>query len=79
MAKQFKELVLKPFERYGRRYERGDIYRIVSITDLDANFLNDRKEDFGFEYIEVKNEEVETIKETMETPQPKRGFPKKKF
>lgn len=79
MTKRFKELVLKPFEAYGRRYERGDLHRIVSITDLDAKFLNDRKEDFGFEYIEVKNEEVETIKETMETPQPKRGFPKKKY
>jgi hypothetical protein len=92
MEKRFKEVVLKPFELHGREWNKGDIYRTVSISQRDADFMNSRKADFGFEYIPeekkpvervehpnvLTNEKIETPEVSVEIPKPKREFPKKK-
>jgi hypothetical protein len=62
MEKKYKEKVLKPFQAHGKEWNRGDVYREVSISETDAKRLNERKADFGFEYELIETEEKDEQK-----------------
>ena len=63
----------------------GQIVRTVAISQHDADVMNKRKVEYGFEYVpveltvEIKKDESKKAEQgTMEIQKPKRGFPKKK-
>lgn len=69
--KRYKEVCSKHLFIGIREFNKGDVVRVVSITEADAKRNNEGTKDTGFEYVleeTPKNEDVKEVKKPGPKP-----------